>query len=154
MQNETGQKRVISLPPTYFYVCILFNLAMFLLPPVSSPILSPVRLLGGVLFLIGGYVVFDTYFLFRKHGTSEKFVPSSCVVTDGLYRYSRNPMYLGLVLVLLGLSGLIARWAGFVSPLIFFAVTHWMFVPYEEEKMFRECGQEYLKYKESVRRWL
>ena len=154
MQNGVGQKRIISIPPTYFYACVLFNLAMLFWPPVSSPILFPLRVLGGVLFLIGCYVIMNTYFLFRKHGTSEKFIPSSCVVTRGLYRYSRNPMYLGMIIMLLGVFGLVARWEGFLSPLIFFVVIHGMFIPYEEEKMERECGPDYLKYKKSVRRWL
>ena len=96
----------------------------------------------------------NTYFLFRKRGTSEKFIPAACVVAEGLYRYSRNPMYLGMVMILLGVAGLVARWGGVLSPLAFFAVLHWMFIPYEEEKMRNEHGQEYQKYAESVRRWL
>lgn len=153
-ESNAGQKRIVSIPPTYFYACILFNLALLFWPPVAPPIVLPARITGGVLLLAGCYAIMNTYFLFRRCGTSEKFVPSSCVVTEGLYRHSRNPMYLGMIVILLGVAGLVARWGGFLSPLAFFAVMHWVFIPYEEDKMQREHGQKYRKYTESVKRWL
>ena len=153
-QNRLARKRIVSIPPTYFYACLLFNLAMLFRPPVAPPALFPLRIAGSVFLLAGGYVVMNTYFLFRRHGTSEKFLPSSCVVTEGLYRYSRNPMYLGMIAILLGVAGLVGRWEGFLSPLFLFVVLHWMFIPFEEEKMQRECGRNYERYKNSVRRWL
>ena len=152
--NGTGRKRIVSTPPTYLYACLLYNFTMLFLPPAAPAVLLPLRIAGGVLLLAGCCVVTHTYLLFSRHSTPENFLPSSCVVAEGLYRYSRNPMYLGMIAILLGVAGLVGRWGGFLSPLFFFAVLHWMFVPYEEEKMQREHGQDYARYKESVRRWL
>lgn len=154
MRDERQGKRIVSIPPTYFYACLLFNLAMLFWPPVAPPVLLPARIGGGAFLLAGCYAVMSTYFLFQRRGTSEKFLPSSCVVTEGLYRYSRNPMYLGMIAILLGVAGLVGRWQGCLSPLLFFAVLHWMFIPFEEEKMQRECGRDYESYKTFVRRWL
>ena len=63
-------------------------------------------------------------------------------------------MYLGGVLILAGMALTTGNLAAFISPLLFFLVMHLMFIPYEEEKMESTFGDDYLKYKASVRKWL
>ena len=76
------------------------------------------------------------------------------VVTDGPFRYSRNPIYLGMFIMLAGWAiylGSISPW--FVAALFVYAIrTYW--VPMEEMQMEREMGERYMKYKSEVRRWL
>ena len=153
-QDTQTKKRIVAIPPTYFYLCILFNAAMIFLPRVGPTIPFPINCLGIVLIVVGTYLVLNPHFLFKKRGTPENFKPSTSVVKGGLFRYSRNPMYLGFVTLLVGVSWLIGILVGFLWPLFFFSVINWMFIPYEEEKMERECGREYLEYKKTVRRWL
>lgn len=95
-----------------------------------------------------------SFFLFKKSKTPESFQKSLCVVESGLYKYSRNPMYVGFVFILAGIALLLGNIASFISPLLMIAVLNWMFIPYEEEKMEIECREQYLQYKQRVRRWL
>ena len=92
---------------------------------------------------------------FKQRGTTVKpFEPSSALVTDGIFRYSRNPMYLGMYIFLAGLGiGLGSALPFLVIPV--FAV--WMnlkFVVPEEEMLARQFGDAYAEYAERVRRWL
>lgn len=146
--------KVISIPPTYFYVCFLINIATLFIPNLKKIIIFPINLFGILIIILGTYLIMSPYYLFKKHSTPEKFEESSSVVKDGLYKYSRNPMYLGMALFLLGLSVLIGNLVGFVTPIFLFAILNFMFIPYEEERMERERGEKYLDYKNKIRRWL
>ena len=82
------------------------------------------------------------------------FEPSTALVEDGPFRFSRNPMHLGMVLVLAGAFILL----GSLSPLFvlpaFVWLLHTRFVVREEAHMERHFGDCYLDYKRRVRRWL
>ncbi len=75
-------------------------------------------------------------------------------MTDGLYAYTRNPMYLGLVIALAGVAFLLnERWPWLVVP-GFAALLQWRFIHHEEQLMETTFGDAYLDYKSRVRRWL
>ncbi len=80
-------------------------------------------------------------------------LPSSLVV-DGPFKYSRNPMYLGMVLALTGLALLL----GTVTPWLVIPPFVWLmtvlFVRQEEQTMEKQFGSDYLAYKKKVRRWV
>jgi len=92
---------------------------------------------------------------FERHGTTIKpFQRSGAVVTDGVFRYSRHPMYLGLVVVLVGLGIGLAS----VTPLLVIPVFGWWmavrFIRAEEASLVEQFGEAYLEYQRRVRRWL
>ena len=92
---------------------------------------------------------------FHKHKTPIKpFGEPSALVLEGPFRYSRNPMYLAMVVILVGIAVSI----GTVTPLVVIPVFAWLitrrFIVKEEEAMERRFGAEYLDYKRKVRRWL
>jgi protein-S-isoprenylcysteine O-methyltransferase Ste14 len=148
-------RKIFLIPPHYFYFCIALSVATYYLFPVAKLILFPANLILGLpLVGAGCYLLMGSVFLFKKNNTSKSFQKSACVVTSGFYAFSRNPMYLGFVIFLLGLSLSLGNAASLISPLFFFIVINSMFIPYEEEKMEIEIGEEYLAYKEKVRRWL
>jgi protein-S-isoprenylcysteine O-methyltransferase Ste14 len=83
-----------------------------------------------------------------------KIGAASSIVTGGVYRYTRNPMYVGLTLMLLGLAVHIAVPFVLVGPVIFvFYITRFQIIP-EERVLTSKFGEEYRKYQERVRRWL
>ena len=94
--------------------------------------------------------------LFRREGTEVN--PTSLVnrtlVTVGPYQFSRNPMYLGLVILTLGIAVWVGAWPMLIAPFAVFATTNWVHIPFEEAKMRRQFGATYDDYVERVRRWV
>jgi len=92
---------------------------------------------------------------FRRDGVAIcPTAPTDKLITDGIYRLTRNPMYLGILLMLAA----IACWFGtlpFVAAaLCWWGVMHFTFCPYEEQKLDRDFGAAYRQYGEQVRRWI
>lgn len=78
----------------------------------------------------------------------------SSLVTSGIYRYSRNPMYLGLVLILLGWAFYLSHFLAFVLlPVFILYMTRFQIQP-EEQMMARKFGKTYQAYLNKVRRWI
>ena len=95
--------------------------------------------------------------LFKKQNTTVnpiKIENASSLVTSGIFKYSRNPMYLGMVMILIGLALMFNLIGGIFFTLLFaIYITKYQIRP-EEEVMERLFGEDFLKYKNSVRMWL
>ena len=109
--------------------------------------------LGGVAlaFSIGGIIAF------RAAKTTINPVQidrASRVVTGGVYRLSRNPMYVGLTALLAGWAVFLAVPLTVVGPIIFVLFTHRFQIVPEERVMAAKFGREYLDYQQRVRRWI
>lgn len=93
-------------------------------------------------------------FVRRGHGTPAPYDPPRRLVVVGLYRYMRNPQYLGVILVALGE----AIWSGSVllfGYAVFLAIGYHLFVRlYEEPTLRRTFGEEYARYCAKVSRWM
>ena len=113
------------------------------------------RYIGLVIFLAGLSIAFNSFYLFKKNKTP--IIPGAkptFVVQSGPYKFTRNPMYLGVTLALLGISIYIGNLLSLLSPLIFFIVVNLVYIPFEEKLMENLFGKLYLDYKKKVRRWL
>jgi protein-S-isoprenylcysteine O-methyltransferase Ste14 len=93
--------------------------------------------------------------LFRREDT--EINPTSPanrkLVTTGPFRFTRNPMYLGLVIVTLGIAIWTGWWPMFLAPLAGFVTSNWVHIPFEEAKMRRQFGEAFDAYVARVRRW-
>ena len=100
MTNATPPK---LLPPVYFLVYLLVAMALHWAVPVVR-LMRPPYTYGGVLLItVEVFVIGWAAYLFNREGTAIKpFETSSALVLNGPYRVSRNPMYLGLMLILIG----------------------------------------------------
>lgn len=143
----------LDLPPNYFYLSILLAIALKFIFPRGNFMGFPYILIGIPFILVGLLLIAWTYKLFMKNKTPENFSRSKAVVKEGPYEVSRNPMYIGAVLFLIGISLLLGNYITFISPLILLIILN-RFVLLEEKKIQRELGKEYLKYKEKTRRWI
>ena len=80
--------------------------------------------------------------------------PTTALVFSGTYRFSRNPMYIGLNLLYAGLmTYLQLPWGLVFLPVVIWLITSWVIVP-EEKYLEQKFGTEYLNYKLTVRRWI
>lgn len=126
----------------------------FLFPVIK--LIGPPFNYGGIVFLILGswFNMWGSYYFKRVDTAIKPFEESSYLITEGLFRYSRHPMYLGMVLALAGLFILL----GDLTPLFVIPVFVWLitkrFVLVEEKALEERFGEEYLKYKSRVRRWV
>ena len=143
-----------SLPTAFLLVAILLMIALHLLVPVVQLFPFPWRLFG-VAPVVGGLVLnIWADQLFKRAGTAVKpFEPTVSLVLKGPFLFTRNPMYLGMVLVLAGIAvGLGSPTPWLVVPLFVWQVTERFIVP-EEHKLEAAFGHQYLEYKAKVRRW-
>jgi len=94
--------------------------------------------------------------LFRRERTelNPTSASNSKLVTSGPYRITRNPMYLGLVVVALGIAVWVGWWPMFLAPVLSFATSNWVHIPFEETKMRRQFGETFDAYMGRVRRWI
>jgi len=148
------------LPPIWFISFLILGLvAHFGFPATRVFDFSDsiwFAIVGGIVFLAGFALTLNASRWFAQEKT--EILPTSptnrVLVTQGPYRRTRNPMYLGMVVSLLG----IAIWLGtlpmFLAALADFLVLNFVFIPFEEEKMARQFGASFEAYKQKVRRWL
>ncbi len=142
-------------PPIIYQSFIVLMIAIYFLLPKTRIIQFPFNLVGAFLFLFGAYVAISTRKSFKKMNTP--MPPSSkpnMLHTNGAFRYTRNPMYLGIAIGLLGLAVLMSSFLNFVFPVIFLIITDVAYVRLEEKILEDELVDEYLDYKNRVRRWI
>ena len=139
---------------------ILMALVQGFLPTLNySDIINPninltlVTLLVFIAILIGFLAIYS----FRKHQTTvnpSKPETSSQVVDSGIYQYSRNPMYLAMLLALLAYACYLENLLTFlICGLFIWYIGKYQITP-EERMLTKLFGQDYTNYKNSVRRWL
>ena len=108
-------------------------------------------------YLIGLSILIFAVNSFKKQKTTVnpiKIEKASSLVTTGIFEYSRNPMYLGMVMILFGLALMFNVIGGTLFTLLFtIYITKFQIRP-EEEVMERFFGADFLKYKQNVRMWL
>ncbi|MBU0751113.1 MAG: isoprenylcysteine carboxylmethyltransferase family protein [Gammaproteobacteria bacterium] len=110
-----------------------------------------------LLVLTGGLVGMAGVVAFRRHRTTvNPFTPakSTSLVSTGIYRFSRNPMYLGLLLALFGWCAYLANWASALMLPAFVAYMNRFQIQPEERALTEMFGPQFLAYSKSVRRWL
>ena len=76
------------------------------------------------------------------------------LLTEGMYRYSRSPMYLGLLLLIIAATIWFETWFGIIISLFFILLMNILHIIPEEEALLQIFGEEYLEYKKKVRRWI
>ncbi|RMF22669.1 MAG: isoprenylcysteine carboxylmethyltransferase family protein [Deltaproteobacteria bacterium] len=110
--------------------------------------------LGAIAFGAALYLWCATNFVRRGRGTPAPIDPPKHLVVAGPYRFTRNPMYVAVVSVVLGESLLFASWRLALLAALLLAGFHTFVVAYEEPTLTRLFGDEYLDYRRSVPRWL
>ncbi len=116
----------------------------------------PIGWLGALLVVLGVVLSVTAALLFRREGTELNPISAtnSKLVTSGPFRFTRNPMYLSLLIVSLGVAIWIGAWPMLLAPLATFATANWVHIPFEEEKMRRQYGEAFDAYTRKVRRWV
>jgi protein-S-isoprenylcysteine O-methyltransferase Ste14 len=113
------------------------------------------HLIGLILTAAGvGLSSFAAALFQARETTKNPYGEPAAFVVQPPYTWTRNPMYLGLTIALLGLAIFFDSTVMLLAPVLFFVVIDKMLIPREEETMERLFGQQYVDYKNRVRRWL
>ena len=143
-------------PPVWTLIFLLIAAALSALAGWPRVPGLPIAWLGVALLVLGVALSVASAMLFRREGTEINPVSPTNrkLVTSGPFRFTRNPMYLSLVVASLGIAIWIGAWPMFLAPLATFAMANWIHIPFEEAKMRRQFGANFDAYARSVRRWL
>ncbi len=155
---NTSKGPGVYVPPPLFYV-ITFIAAVLIQGKIPlSDVQFQLRItkIGGITLLI-----IALFFLFRSlrqfflsKNTIILIKPASSLQTTGIYKISRNPMYVGLAIVYLGITCLIGNWWNIILfPLLLLIVQEYI-IKREEKYLELEFGNDYEEYTRKVRRWL
>jgi protein-S-isoprenylcysteine O-methyltransferase Ste14 len=152
---STDHSGVVVPPPLIYVAFFLVGMGLQRYVPIPRLPVGTGRVLGAALVL--SCLMLATWSIRRFWASGTSIVPirpTTALVIDGPYRLTRNPMYLGLLLLYIG----VACWFGLVWPLILAPVLVWVMgvlvIDREERYLARKFGDEYRRYHAHVRRWL
>jgi protein-S-isoprenylcysteine O-methyltransferase Ste14 len=149
---DMERKRKI-LPPVYLLLTLAAMLALHFGLPIGQIIPAPYSYAGWLLVVAGLAISMIASGAFRRAGTPVvPFERTTVLITDGLFRYTRNPMYLGLVLLLLGIAIAMGTLGAFLPIPVFVWIIQKWFIEGEERFLAEIFGDDYRAYERRVRR--
>jgi len=150
----TAPKRWI-LPPVWLLLTLILQYLLHRWFPIVELIRVPWRYAGIALMLFGLVMSATAANLFRLAKTPVvPFTPSTALVLNGWFRYTRNPMYLGMVLGCIGLAITLGCVGAWLPIPVFVAIIRLRFIRGEEVFLEGIFGEDYRRYRTQVRRWL
>jgi protein-S-isoprenylcysteine O-methyltransferase Ste14 len=143
------------LPPVWLVFTILAEYILHRWLPLLELVNAPWKYSGVVLILLGIAMAGTAAQLFKRAATPViPFERSTALVTTGWFRYTRNPMYMGMVLVLAGIAITFGSLGAWLPIPVFIAIIRLNFIRGEERFLEEIFGEDYRRYKLRVRRWL
>ena len=149
------QRLLAYRPPRIAALLVVIAFGLCYFSPAKTLLFIPYKLIGTVCMISGFSIMMWAWGLFKKAATAIcPTAETAALVTHGAYRFSRNPMYLGMLLILFGAAFLMGAVPAFLAPAVFFVSMDKVFIPYEEEKLRKGFGDDYARYAEQTRQWL
>jgi len=144
----------LFIPPVFVLLSFILIIVFYIVFPESNVIPFPFNL-AGLLVSFGGFMIMGkARDQFRKYNTALGMDKASHLICDGIFCRTRNPMYIGMFILLLGFGICFGNLYSMVTALGFLLVMGLFFVPREERMMQDAFGEEYAEYRKKVRRWL
>ena len=143
------------MPPTWMLIALVAMLIFHFMLPIAK-IVPTLWNLVGLFFLVSGItlnLIADR--AFQRIGTTVKpYQESSSLVTGGVFQISRNPMYLGMVLILIGIAVLLRSLSPLLVVIPFAILIDQIYIRVEEQMLTEKFGAKWQAYKAKTRRWL
>ena len=143
------------LPPVFFVLCLVAMGLSHLFFPKAQFFSWPASAFGAIPLLLGLLIASVGARHFKREGTNIRtFDDPDKFVTDGLFRHSRNPMYLGFAIAAFGAAIVFGCLMSFAIAFMHLVVLDRWYIQFEEQRMAMRFGEEYRIYKNRVRRWI
>jgi protein-S-isoprenylcysteine O-methyltransferase Ste14 len=153
--SKTNSAHVIAPPPVLYLGALISGLVIHAAMPLAIPVSAyTLRIIGLLLLILSGAFARWAFVTMGQMGTSASpREQSAALVTHGPFRFSRNPIYVAMTGLYLGISLLVnSLWPLlFLIPLLM--IMQWGVILREERYLTRQFGKPYLIYKSSTRRW-
>lgn len=144
----------LFIPPTLIAYSILIMTAIYYFMPQFNLIIMPYNLIGILIAFSGFILMGKARDLFKKHQTTLKIEKSNHLIDEGIFSRTRNPMYVGMSILIFGFSIFSTNILALFIPIIFMSIVRLVFIKREEQLMFEAFGKDYLEYKKKVKRWI
>lgn len=142
-------------PPRIALALLAGTIILWRLSPPDTVLYISYKLIATIFIICGFILMITAWFQFKRSNVAIcPTAETQRIITEGAYKYSRNPMYLGILLMLLGASFGMGTITAMLAPTLFFLIMDKIFIPYEEEKLHFSFGDEYGHYERATRRWL
>ena len=154
--NDAPKPSWIIRIPTPIWLIALVAIVLVCDRLFAVPVLLQYKPAGIALIVLGIACSVWGQLTFRSQG-AEIFPWSEAhatLVAVGPFRFTRNPMYLGVVVIGLGAALTAGTWLMWLVPVVVFVLDQFIIIPFEEGSMERAYGDAYLEYKARVRRWV
>jgi len=155
MADSSKPSLIVAIPTPIWAALILA--ALYFVGALLGWHSGPQSTAAGIAVIALG-LAFSAWGVMTFRGAGTEVMPSSptnkTLVTHGPYAITRNPMYVGMVTITLGVALLVGAPLLFAAPVLLFLLDNFIIIPFEEAKMERQFGDAYRAYKTSVRRWI
>jgi protein-S-isoprenylcysteine O-methyltransferase Ste14 len=154
MNAEVEHAKVIHAPVVSFGLLILGSMLNWASPLAFLPKL-PAEIAGIVMVVLGFLIGVSGIIVMRlAHTSPDPRKTTTALVEKGVFRYTRNPLYLSMFVLFLGIAFFMnVLWLILLFPLLLVVVDRWTVKP-EELSLKRRFGDAYLQYKKRVPRWI
>ena len=155
MTEKMDHPQVMVAPPLVFLGYLVGALLMNWALPIPAPATLTLRIVGGIA-VAAGLVLGGSAFsqMVKAHTSPDPGKPVTAFVVEGPYRFTRNPIYLGFLLIYLGITLMAGTlWGIIASPFLIWNVTHAV-IHMEEKYLDEKFGETYREYRSRVRQWI
>ena len=142
----------ITFPPVILLASIVLQIILLFSFPISVDLSS---LLGLILILSGISLVFVSFRFMRKMKTT--FIPDGTpevLISSGPFKFSRNPIYLGMLTILVGIAFLMSSLSAIIIAFVFGIIINFTWIAHEEKKLHELFSEDWKNYSSKVRRWI
>jgi protein-S-isoprenylcysteine O-methyltransferase Ste14 len=154
--TDTNKPSLIVRIPTPLWLIGMIVVALLVELPLQLPAIVQHQPAGVALIVLG--IALSAWARLTFKAQHAEIFPwsdaHSALVTNGPFRFSRNPMYLGILVIGVGAALVAGTWLMWLVPVLLFVLDNFVIIPYEERSMERTFGDAYRAYRSRVRRWI
>lgn len=155
MNQSSDNAGVVAPPPLIYAGGLILGFIVHLFAPMNFLPSALAFVIGIPLIVLGFALAFFAIVAMHRADTSpDPRTPTRTIATGGPYRFTRNPIYLGMAIVYLGIACAINALAALALLPVAIVVIHFGVIAREEKYLAQKFGDEYLRYQKNVKRWI
>jgi protein-S-isoprenylcysteine O-methyltransferase Ste14 len=144
----------LLIPPVFVLISVILIIVFYFLLPGLNIIPFPFNFLGLFIAFPGFIIMGKAYDLFKKYNTTLGIEESTFLIEEGVFGKSRNPMYAGMFLLLLGIGVCFGNMVSVCISFVFIILIMIVLIPAEEKMMENIFGEKYIDYKKRTGMWI